>query len=406
MKLKFLPFTQVVFLFSILFLSNEVYAQPGAVDLSFNPGTGIDEGSIAGGGVKSIAIQSDGRIILGGNFETYNKVNRNRILRISSTGTLDASFDSEMGASNDVTSVLLNNSKIIMGGYFTNYNGTGCNRVASINNDGSVNTSFVNNNGINPFVSTMAAQLDGKIILGGKFSAYNMGGPASKNLVRVNEDGTQDMSFNVGTGANDQLMAMAFQNTGKLIIVGVFTAYNGTSRKYIARVNSDGTLDASFDPQLGPNNQITAIAIQDDGKIIIGGWFSTYNGSAANRVARLNLDGSIDNSFNVGVGPNNPVSAIAIQGDGKVIIGGNFTSFAGVTRRGIARLKFDGSLDAAFDPGYGVNGGNVQAIAIQGNGRILIGGLFTSYDQVSRNGIARILVDGASSVEERKATQG
>jgi hypothetical protein len=157
-------------------------------------------------------------------------------------------------------------------------------------------------------------------------------------------------------------------------------------------------LDTSFNPGIGPNNQITAIAIQSDGKIIIGDWFTSYNGSPVNRIARIHVDGSIDNTFNPSSGPNASISALAIQIDGKIVIGGGFVTYNGTNRKGIARVNFDGSLDNSFNPGAGVS--NITTMAIQPDGKILIGGLFNTYDQTRRNGLARILGDGTLGVEQ------
>lgn len=383
--------TGVIFVVFCSFISMFSFAQAGSIDPTFNPGTGIDGGILTAGDVKSIRIQSDKKIIVGGTFKTYNGIGRERILRVFDNGTLDASFDPGLGANNDVLCIIEDNQKIILGGRFTAINDSGRNRIASLNDDGKPNSDFTSsNNNINPFVGTILAQPDGKIMVGGSFSLYISGKPI-KNIGRLNLDGSFDQSFNSGTGANSQVYAMVFQSISKLIIIGAFTTYNGTSRKYIARVNIDGTLDTNFDLGTGPDNQITAIAIQNDGKIIIGGWFTSYNGSPVNRIARLNVDGSIDNTFNPGSGPNANISALAIQSDGKIVIAGGFKTYNGTTRNGIARVNFDGTLDNSFDPGYGKS--NITTMAIQPDGKILIGGLFTG-------GIARILGDGSMAVEE------
>lgn len=154
----------------------------------------------------------------------------------------------------------------------------------------------------------------------------------------------------------------------------------------------------SLDPGTGVNNNgVYSAALQSDGKIIIAGIFTTFNGTTRNRIARLDADGTLDTTFDPGTGANNTINKIAIQSDGKIIIVGVFTSYNGTTRNHIARLNADGSLDTTFDPGTGVNG-NVEHLALQSDGNILIAGSFTSYNGTTRNNIARILGTTASDV--------
>lgn len=134
------------------------------------------------------------------------------------------------------------------------------------------------------------------------------------------------------------------------MIGGGFTAFNGASRNYIARLNADGSLDTSFNPGTGRNRWVDTTAIQADGKILIGGDFTSYNGTSINRIARLNEDGSLDTSFNPGTGAGNWVFTTALQPDGKILIGGFFTSYNSISRSGIARLNADGSLETSFNP--------------------------------------------------------
>ena len=189
-------------------------------------------------------------------------------------------------------------------------------------------------------------------------------------------DGSLDTSFDPGSGANSWVYELAIQPDGKILIGGNFTTYNGTGRNSIARLNADGSLDTTFDPGTGADNYVLGLAIQSDGKILIGGAFTTYNGTGRNSIARLNADGSLDTSFDPGAGANGFGYALAIQADGKILIGGDFTSYDGTGRNRIARLNADGSLDTSFDPGTGADNYPV-ALAIQPDGKILIGGGFT-----------------------------
>jgi uncharacterized delta-60 repeat protein len=173
------------------------------------------------------------------------------------------------------------------------------------------------------------------------------------------QSGTNDPTFNptdrgfgFGDGANGATYTTAIQSDGKIVIGGNFTSYNGTASNYIARLNTDGSLDGGFNPGTGANNYILTTRVQSDGKIIIGGHFTTYNGTARNRIARLNTDGSLDAGFNPGTGADSYIGTTAIQSDGKIIIGGGFTSYNGTARNYIARLNTDGSLDAGFNPGH------------------------------------------------------
>lgn len=371
-------------------------AQSGANDPTFNPGSG------ANSRVWTTALQSDNKIIIGGEFTLYNGTTINYITRLNTDGILDATFNSGTGASYKVwKTAIQSDDKIIIGGYFNSYNGIIRNDIARLNADGTLDATFDTGTGTDDWVVTISIQSDGKIIIGGFFTTYN--GTSRNCIARLNADGTLDATFNPGTGSNSWVQTTAIQNDGKIIIGGAFSAYNGTTINCIARLNTNGTLDATFNPGTGANSRIQTTAIQSDGKIIIGGYFTSYNGTTINHIARINSDGTLDATFNPGTGANGTVETTAIQNDGKIIIGGDFTSYNGTSINRIARINADGSLDSTFDPGIGVNE-NVLTTTIQSDSKIIIGGEFTSYNGIDRNRIARILISnsGISSIQPNK----
>ncbi len=374
-------------------LSNPAFSQAGSNDATFNPtDIGFGNGDGANGAIQATAVQSDGKVIVGGDFFFFNSMAINRVARLNSNGSLDATFNTGTGAGNTVYSVALqSDGKIIIAGSFSSYNAVSSRGVARLNSDGSIDATFIPGTGANGTVNKTAIQSDGKIIIAGQFTSYN--GTATNNIARLNPDGSLDATFNPGTGANGTINATALQTDGKLIIAGQFTIFNGTARNYIARLKTDGSLDATFNPGTGADNFIYAVSIQSDGRIVIGGDFSFYNGTGRNFIARLNSDGTLDATFNPGAGANNPLRAIAIQADGKIIFGGAFTDYNGNAISGIGRINSDGTFDATFNPGTGTNS-TVQTASIQPDGKIIIGGLFIVYNGKVINRITRVNGDG------------
>ncbi|MBX2927531.1 MAG: T9SS type A sorting domain-containing protein [Saprospiraceae bacterium] len=374
-----------------------LHAQPGSLDTSFDPGSG------ANNTVFAMTVQPDGKILIGGRFTSYNGAPRNYIARLNADGSLDAGFDPGSGANSLVYAIAVQpDGKILIGGIFTSYNGAPRNGIARLNSDGSLDTGFGPGSGANDWVWAMAVQPDGKILIGGLFTSYN-GAPRNR-IARLNADGSLDTDFDPGSGATSDVQVFAVLPAGKILIGGGFTTYNGAPRNRIARLNSDGSLDTSFGPGNGANNSLYIIALQPDGKILIGGFFSTYNGAPRNRIARLNSDGSLDTGFDPGAGADSGVAIIAAQPDGRILIGGDFTSYNETARNYIARLNSDGSLDTGFDPGTGADGA-VLDMAVQPDAKILIGGAFTNYNGVLRNQIARLNGDLSSSVTDIDKTE-
>jgi uncharacterized delta-60 repeat protein len=356
----------------------------GTIDSTFNPGTG------ANNVISTVIIQSDGKIIIGGNFTSFNGTNRNRIARLNSDGSIDLTFNPGTGADFSVNALSLqSDGKILIGGVFTTYNGASRNNIARLNTDGSLDFSFNPGTGSDNVINSIALQSNGKIIIAGNFSVYN--GTARNNIARINSDGTLDPTLNIGTGTNNTIFSTGIQSDGKVILVGDFTSYNSTTRNRIVRINTDGTIDLTFNVGTGADNAIFTSVIQSDGKILIGGNFTTYNGTSKLRITRLNSDGTLDGLFNAGAGWS--VRTTFIQSDGKIIIGGDFTSFGGTSRNRLVRLNTNGSLDLLFNLETGANS-QVRATTMQGDGKIIIGGSFTVVNNTIMNGIARLNTDG------------
>src|SRR3990172_466275 len=282
--------------------------------------------------------------------------------------------------------VLQVNGKILIGGNFTQYNGTGRNYIARINTDGSLDATFDPGTGANSAVAEICIQTDDQILIGGYFTQYN--GTGRNRIARINTDGSLGATFDPGTGANSAVAEICIQTDDQILIGGNFTQYNGTGRNRIARINTDGSLDATFDPGTGANAWVHSLAIQADGKILAGGEFTSYDGVAEFRIVRINIDGTLDNTFGSVTGASGgSVHSIVIQTDDQILIGGNFTQYNGTGRNRIARINTDGSLDATFDPGTGANG-QVYSVILQANEKIIIIGSFTFYNTLPRYGIA------------------
>ncbi|MEN9677144.1 MAG: hypothetical protein RIS76_3040 [Verrucomicrobiota bacterium] len=365
------------------------------------------------------AVQPDGKTILAGaSFSSILGVARTNIARLHADGTLDLTFDPN--ANSQVNSVVVQaDGKILLGGNFNSLQpngavtGTTRSRIARLNADGTLDTTF--NPNANNRVSSVAVQADGKILLVGYFTTLQPNGAATattRNYVaRLNADGSLDAAFN--PSANSDVLSVAVQADGKILLGGSFTtlqpngAATATTRKYVARLNADGTLDTGFNPNA--SSSVLGVAVQPDGKILLGGFFTTLqpNGAATattrNRIALLNADGSLDAAFN----PNadSAVVSMAVQADGKILLGGHFTTLqpngaaAATIRKYAARLNADGTLDTAFNPNAS---SSVFSVAVQAGGKILLGGGFTTLQPngaatpTTRSGFARLNNDAAT----------
>ena len=368
----------------------ERFLTDGTRDADFNGGgSGVD------GDILHIALQSNGKILIGGSFYTYNyaSVTRN-IVRLNSDGTLDSTFNGGTGANGYIQKVVIqSDGKILIGGAFTTYNGIARNRVARLNADGSPDTTFDPGSGANKAVDEIAVQPnDGKIIVGGDFSTFN--GAAKSAYVRLNQDGSIDANFNIGTGATEldnkipQVLGIALQADGKILLGGAFAYINGTDQFGLVRLNPDGSVDTSFTRPFGA--YVRYITVNANGKILIGGGLDYPNNYG---VLRLNGDGSIDTSFQK-TKVEEVVSEIAIQSDGKMVLGGSFTKYGDTDRRYLVRVNSDGSLDPTLNVRVSQEG-TVRNIVSQPDGKNIVTGNFLFANGVKRSNIARFNADGS-----------
>jgi uncharacterized delta-60 repeat protein len=308
-------------------------------------------------------------------------------------GNVDPSFVIGTGFNNLVISVSeQTDEKIIVGGAFTSYSGSSRNRLVRLNSNGSVDSSFVIGTGFNNNVNTTVTQTDGKILVGGAFTTYS--GTARNRIVRLNTNGSVDSSFVIGTGFDSEVISILIQPDGKILAGGYFTSYSGVSRNQIIRLNTDGSVDSSFVVGTGFDFWTQPLVLQTDGKIIVGGFFSSYSGVSRNSIVRLNTDGSIDNTFNIGVGFDSYVYSIVTQTDGKILVGGGFTSYSGISSNRIIRLNTDGSIDSSFVVGTGFDS-DAYTMTIQPDGKVLVGGSFTSYNGFAVNYFVRLNTNGS-----------
>jgi len=338
-----------ILIFSTSFsMAATAYSQDGSLDPTFD-NDGIVTTSIGSGNDQgnTVRIQSDGKIVVAG-----NSGNNLAIARYNENGSLDNTFGT--------------------GGIVTT-------------NIGCANASG----------SDFIIQPDGKYLIGGYcgiFPRYDFA------LTRYHINGSLDNAFGInGTAitpilnAGDQGLALAIQNDGKIIQVGYTD--NGSNGDFaLIRYHSNGALDTSFDidgkvtTSVGTANDIIrAVAIQDDGKIVVAGYsYTNPSFSYDFVVARYNINGILDNTFGTGgilttaiiKNTNDYAESIAIQTDGKILVGGY--GFDGHLL--LARYNANGTLDGMFGIGgtlstaFGCSYQNDYCVALQSDGSILLGG--------------------------------
>ena len=357
----------------------------GNLDETFDPGTGADFH------VSAVAVQSNGGVVVGGNFGSFNGIPRGNIVRLKTDGGLDDGFNPGNGTDGGVYALAVQAGKVVVGGTFRIFNGVTRNYIMRLDSVGALDPVFEPNTGADYPVLSVAAEESGRVLMGGYFTI--VGGVSRHYVARLNADGRLDLSFTPGTGPDSRVLNVLPVSEGKTIIGGLFTTFNGTNRAHLARLNSDGNLDLAFNPGLGANANVLAIALQSDGKVIAAGDFTSFDGTSCGSVIRLEPGGTADFSFNTGMGATQTVKCVLVQPDGKILIGGDFLAFNGTPRGRIARLNSNGSLDSSFNPGTGANG-TVECLAVQRDGGIIVGGQFSSLDGISRGRLARLDVNG------------
>jgi len=327
-------------------------------------------------------------------------------------GTIDPTFSPTISSFPDVRVVALqNDGKVLVGGLFSTVNGVSRQSLVRLNPDGSVDGTFVDPQ-LNGRAYSLGIKPNGKILLGGTF--FLVGGVSRGDFAQLNSNGVADGTFPASTngnlGADAGVYAITLQpSDGRGLIAGQFTTINETNRTGLARINTDGNADLGYSNLLA-DADVRVLATQPaDGKLLVGGNFRTLNGSPRTNLARLNLDGSVDTTFTARTGPGpdgfSIITALAIQQDGKILIGGVFGSINGIARTNIARLNSDGTLDGTFQNGMGgvttppeIGPAQVNSIVQPDPNLILIGGSFTAVNGVSRTNLARLNLDGTLDI--------
>lgn len=375
----------ILIVFFSLTLSVLIFAGPGRLDLNFQQV--LASGAI----VSAIEIQPDGKILIAGKFNTVGAVLRRDVARLNSDGSLDTTFNAGNGVNEGslIRFVKLQpDGKIIIAGNFSQINGEFRRAIGRLNPNGSIDTTF-NVSGIDvTFVNDLDIQTDGKILI----SALNSIGTSF--ITRLKTDGTNDQAgFLFPTNSPGSNLRVSFVPTENKILVGGNFTYtvNQIAYKNLARLNQDGTIDTTFTANV--TNTTFELFVDaapiGNGKILVWGRFDTVNQTTRRNIAILNGDGSLDASFNPATSGTETFISVAVQTNGKIIVGGiNFTSNTFV-RGNVARLNADGSIDTTFNQGRGANA-DVRALKIQGNDKLLLGGAFSRYHIFPRRTLARV----------------
>lgn len=430
---------------AILILVLQIAARAGGdVDLTFNPSAYGQFNAGAG----AVNVLPGGKFLIGGGFTEVNGYSANSVARLNSDGTVDTGFNApgfygSFGIGTPVyTMTVQPDGKILVGGIIYGVSdatpGTGIRRI---NPDGTLDATFnVTVLDGSRIVHDIALQPDGKILVGGRF--FVLGATIRRNLIRLNADGTLDTSFNPGGSVVDGTIVkdIKVSGDGKVLAVGSLT---DDVTPVMVRLNTDGTVDGTFSVTQTGNGSINAVELLGDGRLIIGGNYTTLGGTAQDRISRVNTNGSLDLGFNPAGGPDAVVSDIEIRTDGKIFISGAFTTFNAAPMRSVARLFSDGTLDTSFtnneallnlnvadiellpdnsivgatgfvsqvntslvrigadggiDPAFRVrptSGGIVRKVIQQPDGKVLAAGTFLYAHQVSRKSLVRFNADGS-----------
>lgn len=290
------------------------------IDNTFNSGGIGISGSITsfGGAIRSITVDpSTGKLYIIGNFATYNTTSSRGIARLNIDGTRDDSFNPGVGFSgynqgNYPYTVpyglfIDDNGKLLVFGSFSNYSGSTCYGTVRLNSNGTVDTSYTSPN-FSGVVNTAKKAPDNKIYCVGTFTNIK------NRIVRLNNDGSVDSSFNVGTGASNYITnnfpgTFDLDSQNRLVVVGNFTSYSGSATNRIVRINTDGTRDLTFN--VGGSGLTAgtafgqfygAVRIDQYDRIYITGTYTVYNGVTINKIARLLPNGQLDRDFYTGTG--------------------------------------------------------------------------------------------------------
>ena len=341
--------------------------------------------------IDAIALQSDGKVIVAGNFATFYGQPRVRIARLHPNGTFDATFDPGVGPSGPVRDVIVRpDGKILIAGEFSFYAGGNANAIALLNTDGSLNNDFntagvfydLASQGIHEPGTIADMELDplGRILIVGHFNRVQ--GHPTVGVARLQANGNVDEGFATPYSWNTSPTKIAAGIDFEVLVGGMFTEVDGAPHNRLIRFNYDGAIDNTFDPSgsgvdgdiavFGPS--IEDIVVRPDGKTWIAGNFAKYNGTSRPNIALLHSDGTLDNSFSGGTGPDHKVRRVAIESNGDLILAGSFDNIHGTPRPGLARMFAFGGMDVTFTPAGPSGGLDVTEMLLQPDGKILVYG--------------------------------
>jgi hypothetical protein len=332
----------------------------GAVDTSFSEGLFNGIATAIDGDPIEQNIPSDMDIFVGGDFDKWDTTTHSGIIKLDRYGDVDTDFVTGDGFAAGgfgpaVRAVYFDKTSILVGGGFTTYDGVASAYLAKLDSsDGSLDGLYAAYGAPNNQITSITKSGAGNYAMTGTFTTW---GFLSRNrIVVLNSDYTINTGYSLGTGFNSASAQVIFDSSGKMYVIGNFSTYQGTTVNRICRINTNGSLDTGYSS--GLNGQGATIALNSaQDRVYLGGAFTEYNSTTANRIVATLTNGSIDTGFDYGTGFNSGVRKIKLDPDDKVIVLGGFTTYKSTTVNGIVRLNSDGSIDTTFDIGSGLGDG-------------------------------------------------
>ncbi|MGZ8900784.1 MAG: hypothetical protein ACXW3Z_11865 [Limisphaerales bacterium] len=328
------------------------------------------------GTVHALLVDGSGAIFAGGEFSEVNGVTRNNFVRLEASGVIDPGFS--LSADGVVLTLAGSpDGSVYMGGAF---NSPG-RHLARVLPTGAVAPLGIGSS-TSSQVDCLAVGADGSVTFGGPFRKLD--GADSVYVGKISAGGAIDSGFFSGLLSNFSIEAgadaIAVQPDGKVIVGGNVSTANGLA--YLVRLNGDGSIDETFSGDHGAILYTKAIVVLEDGGILAAG---VANSSGEGFVRRLNPDGSVDASFQA---PqfDDAVEALAVDSDGGVFVGGSFSG-------GLARLNRSGAVDASFNVS---TDGAVKSLALRGTDALVVGGAFQEIGGLAQSGIAWIKLEPKS----------